>query len=142
MGLDVSKRSHYNLLNSKLQFAKQRNKLNEVAQRVKYTVKDLKAIAKSIFAGEITGDENINAIIEHQVVLVSELITKTEKIISDAHELYDNIKRTFAEVQLNLNTYKREIQNILDSAKDASHDRDIAIIASRSAIYSGKYKIA
>jgi len=124
------------MLNAKIQMKAQRNKLNEVAQRVKYTVKDLKAIAKSIFAGEITGDENINEIIEHQVALVSELITKTEKIIGDAHELYNNIKKTFAQVQLNLKAYKKAIQNILDSTQNTSNDRDTVIAASRASVYS------
>ena len=41
MGLDVSKRIHYNLLNSKLQFAKERNKWNDFISSIS-VVNDLK----------------------------------------------------------------------------------------------------
>jgi len=124
------------MLNTNVQLKDQRNKLNEVVFRVKFTLKDLKAIANAIFKGEITDDETINQVVNHQVALMRDLITETEKIIDAAHDVYNSIKETFAQVQLNMHVYKTEIQKILDSAKEDTIKHKTAVEASRAAIYT------
>merc|ERR1712018_908364 len=124
------------MLNTNVQLKDQRNKLNEVVFRVKFTLKDLKAIANAIFKGEITDDETINQVVNHQVALMRHLITETEKIIDAAHNVYNSIKETFAQVQLNMHVYKTELQKVLDSANKDTIKHDAAVKASRATIYS------
>jgi len=124
------------ILESTIKLRHTRETLNEVVQRVKYTIKDLKAIAQSIFDGEITEEDDIDRIINHQVAMMRDLIKETKEIIDHAKKDYKIVRDTFGAIQSKLLEYKEAVRVILDSSNinKAEHERNTEI--ARASVYS------
>jgi hypothetical protein len=124
------------ILESTIELKHTRNTLNEVVVRVKYTVKDLKALAQSIFDGEITEEDAIDRIINHQVAIMRDLIKETKEIIDSAKESYSKVRATFGQIENKLLQYKEAVRVIVDSNNKelAIHERDTEI--ARATVYT------
>ena len=127
------------ILNTRVELKAQRNKLNEIVYRVMFNVKDFKAIANSIFNGEVKDEAMIDDLLKHQVAITTDLISQTKKIIDEANKVYKNVRESFSQVELSMSNYVSEIRKLRQAAeeKTAAHDKRVKV--ARASVYSCKY---